>query len=127
MEKKSLAVIGVAVLLAGVGLGLELLTSKDYEKKGSQTTANATSVVDVDAVLEHPERFIGSIGVGGSVTHLDEEKSMFTLGCEDACLVMPVKFNGRLPEQGTDVIAYGEIQKTEGGRYIFVAREVVTR
>ena len=124
MNKKSLAVISIALILIGVGWGVHLLTSNLSEKSGTQTTGNKAKVVNVDDVVSNPEKFDGVIGVEGTVTKVDETNSAFTLGCEDACILMPVKFDGRPPKEGANIIAYGEVKKTEQAKYIFVAQEI---
>ena len=74
--------------------------------------------------MNNPEKFVGLIGVEGTIAKVDEKNLAFTLGCEDACIAMPVKFSGRLPKEGANVIAYGEVKKTEQAKYIFVAQEI---
>jgi hypothetical protein len=124
MENKSLASVLIALVLLGAGWGVHLLTSKSSEKSGTQTIGNKAKVVNVDDVVSNPEEFGGVIGVEGTVTKVDEANSAFSLGCEDACILMPVKFDGRPPKEGTNVIAYGEVKKTGQAKYIFVAQEI---
>ncbi|TSA22206.1 hypothetical protein D4R75_05320 [bacterium] len=124
MGKKSLVIVSISLVLLGAGWGVHLLTSKSPEKSGTQTTGNKAKIINVDDVVSSPEKFAGVIGVEGTVTKVDEANSEFTLGCEDACILMPVKFDGRPPKEGANVIAYGEVKKTEQGKYIFVAQEI---
>src|SRR3972149_3436038 len=124
MEKKSLGVVAIALVLIGAGWGVHWLTAKPGENCGTQATASKAKVVNVDDVVNNPEKFAGLIGVEGTITNLDETNTAFTLGCEDACIAMPVKFSGRPPKEGTNVIAYGEVKKTEQAKYIFVAQEI---
>ena len=124
MEKKSLGVIAIAVILIGAGWGVHWLSSKPSEKSATQPTASKATIVNVDEVVNDPERFSGFVGVEGTITNVDEKNLAFTLGCEDACIKMPVKFSGRLPKEGTDVIAYGEVKKTEQAKYVFIAQEI---
>jgi len=124
MEKKSLGVIAIALVLIGAGWGVHWLTSKPSEKSVTQTTASKAKVVNVDDVVNNPDKFVGFIGVEGTIAKVDEKNLTFTLGCEDACIEMPVRFSGRLPKEGTNVIAYGEVRKTEQAKYVFVAQEI---
>src|SRR3989339_1370299 len=123
MEKKSLGVVAIALVLIGTGWGVYGLTSKPSEKSYIQTTPSKAKVVNVDDVVNNPEKFAGLIGVEGTIAKVDEKNLAFTLGCEDACIEMPVKFSGRLPKEGTNVIAYGEVKKTEQAKSVFIAQE----
>ena len=127
MNKKSLIVVGIAIVLLGVGFGLRLFMTKTAENKEARASLSQAKVVNVDAVVGDPEKFPGIIGVEGLVTKSDETGSTFALGCEDACILMPVKFAGQWPKEGTNVIAYGEIKKTEEAKYIFVAQEITAK
>ncbi len=127
MNKKSLIVFASAVVLVGAGFGLHLLTTKAPENKEAHAALSQFKIVNVDVIVREPEKFTGTIGVEGLVTKSDETGSTFALGCEDACILMPVKFAGQRPKEGTNVIVYGEIKKTEGAKYIFVAQEIATK
>jgi cytochrome c-type biogenesis protein CcmE len=124
MNKKSIGIISIAVVLVGVGFGLHWLLSKESVDKARQATVSKVAVVDVDEIASQPERFSGTIGVEGPVTDVDEAKSIFALGCEDACIAIPVEYRGRLPKKGTNVIAYGKIKKTPEAKFVFVAHEI---
>ncbi len=124
MEKKSLGVIAIALILIGGGWGVHWLTSRSSEKSETEATAGNTRIVDVDEVMNSPEKFEGFIFVKGTIAKVDEKNLAFTLGCDDACIEMPVKFSGRLPREGTNVIAFGEVKKTEQARYVFIAQEI---
>jgi len=127
MRRRSFVTAIAAIALIGVGFGAYLLASKSSEHRTTVAGFGKTTLVAVDQVVIDPEKFTGLIGVSGSVSSVDESKSMFTLGCEDACVLMPVKFGGQLPEQGTDVVAYGKVERNEQGKYIFVAQELKTK
>lgn len=124
MEKKSLGVVAIALVLIGAGWGVHWLTSKPSEKSKTEAAASKAKIVDVDEVVNSPEKFAGFIGVKGTIGKVDEKNLAFTLGCEDACIEMPVKFSGRLPKEGANVIAYGEVKKTEQAKYVFIAQEI---
>jgi hypothetical protein len=80
-------------------------------------------IVSVDDVAESPEKFAGTIAVTGRVTEVKAD-GVFTLGCEDACVVVPVKFAGQLPPVGRDVVVHGQIKQGAEGRYLFDAQKV---
>jgi cytochrome c-type biogenesis protein CcmE len=127
MNKKSFAIFIAILALVGVAFGLRLLTSKHAEQSEAEIDIKKMSVVDVDKVASDPEKYVGLIGIEGSVISVDGEKSTFGLGCEDACVLVPVAYRGALPKEGTNVIAYGEVQKTNGDKYIFVAKEIAVK
>jgi len=124
MEKRSLGVVAIVVILVGVGWGVHWFTSKPSEKSQTEAASSKARIVDVDEVVSSPDKFTGFIGVKGTIAQVDGKNSAFTLGCEDACIEMPVKFSGRLPKEGTNVIAFGEVKKTEQAKYVFVAQEI---
>lgn len=92
----------------------------------SQAQTNATAVI-VDKVVAHPDKYKGKIDVAGRIAKIDSDKKLFVLGCEDACVAMPVKFSGTLPKAGSDVIVRGEIKKESDGRYLFNAESVTAK
>lgn len=80
--------------------------------------------LEVDVVIEHPEKFTGPIAVAGRVAKVEPASGVFMLGCEDGCVLMPVKFAGTLPAAGRDVIARGQVKQTAQGNYVFNAQTV---
>jgi hypothetical protein len=127
MRRRSFVTAVAAIVLIGVGFGAYLLASKSSQHRTTVKGFGKTTLVAVDQVVSDPEKFTGLIGVNGSVSSVDESRSMFTLGCEDACVLMPVKFDGEPPKVGTNVVAYGNVEKNEQGKYIFVAQELKTK
>ena len=127
MKRRTFVTAIAAIVLIGVGFGAYLLASKSPQHRIAVEGFGKTTLVAVDQVVNDPEKFTGLIGVNGSVSSVDESKSMFTLGCEDACVLMPVRFDGQLPKVGTDVTAFGKIQKNEQGKFLFVAKELATK
>jgi hypothetical protein len=98
------------------------------DDKANLTKKDAnTKVVDVDEIVKHPDQFKGTIEVVGKVIEVDESKTFFALGCEDACVMIPVKYKGQMPELESYIIVSGEIKESEGGRYIFEGQEVKVR
>ena len=127
MDKKSFAVFSIAVIVVGAGFVLYLLTSKAPEKKAAQPSVVKVTIVNIDDVVRYPGKFSGIIGVEGLVTEVDATKSSFVLGCEDGDAMMPIRFVGHLPKEGINVVAYGEIRKTEDAKCVFVAQEIKTK
>ncbi len=90
--------------------------------------AGETKILAVEEVLGTPENFTDPMGVSGKVMNIDQAKSMFFLGCKTAsscnCAKMPVKYEGKMPEIGSDIIVFGEITTTDEGKFIFTGKEV---
>ena len=127
MKRRAFVTAIAAIVLIGVGFGAYLLASKSSEHRTTVAGFGKTTLVAVDQVVNDPEKFTGLLGVNGSVSSVDESRSIFTLGCEDACVLMPVRFDGQLPKVGTNVTAFGKIQKNEQGKFLFVAKELATK
>ncbi|UCE74511.1 MAG: hypothetical protein JSV56_02080 [Methanomassiliicoccales archaeon] len=127
MKKKVLVgIIGIGLLLAAIFV-VHIMKPPDDKAKPAQTNANLSKVVDVDEIVRHPDRFRGPIGVSGRVIKLDQAQASFALGCEDACVMVPVRYRGQMPALGSEIVVYGEIKEAEGGRYIFEGQEVKAR
>lgn len=93
----------------------------------SQSNSTAEmKILTVDDVAESPEKYTGQIAVEGRVTEV-AENGLFTLGCDDACVAVPVKFAGAIPPKGRDVVVHGEIKKTDDGEYLFDAKKVTVK
>lgn len=75
-------------------------------------------------MVKDPNSYIGFLGVEGTVLKIDESNSIFLVGCQDACIFMPVKYSGQMPDLKSEIIVFGEIIKQENGRYIFQGKEV---
>jgi len=121
-KKKSLiiVVIGFVVLLAAL-----LIYSNVVFKN---TTANSITTevkpIDVDYIVDNPEMYSGVINVEGTVKEVLDNKKFFTLGCEDACVNLPVSYKGELPKLESNIIALGEVKKDVDEKYFFDAREI---
>lgn len=80
--------------------------------------------VKVDELLRHPGKYQGKpIRVDGIVAKVDS-KLVFRLGCEDACLSMPVESEAVKPKQ--KVVIQGKVTKQKSGKFIFRAGKVST-
>lgn len=124
MTKRFLWAIWIILVLAA-GLVIYLAKVNDNRAGSPITSANSSRVMEVEEVVTHPERFKGSLGVTGTVVKIDKPvKETFILGCEDGCIMMPVKYKGQLPEAGKEIVVYGEIKKDGNGKYIFEAKEI---
>ena len=122
MKPKIAVVVRGVVLAAALTFGLAGIVQAQVSTNSAK--AKAPRTVTVDSVVAHPERFKGVIDVAGRVSSVNTTNSVFALGCEDACVVMPVKFAGTLPTVSSNVVVRGQIKRTEGGRYLFDAEKV---
>ena len=126
-NKNIIGMIGLGVILITVGIYLiKNLTEKSIHKKENHNQSTG-GVVNVDEVVNDPDHYKGFLGVEGRVIKIDESKDIFLLGCEDACMFMPVKYTGQMPEMGKEIIVYGEIKKQEDGKYAFEGKETKTK
>ncbi len=80
--------------------------------------------IDVDKIVDNPEKYTGVIFIKGSVKEVLNSKKFFTLGCEDACVNLPVYYKGELPKLESNIIAAGEVKKDAEGKFYFDAREI---
>jgi hypothetical protein len=115
-----------AMVLMALVLGFYACTYP--ASSADSNAADGTKIVAVEEVLGTPEDFSGAMGVSGKVMNIDQAKSMFFLGCKTAsscnCAKMPVKYEGKMPEIGSDIIVFGEITTTDAGKFIFEGKEV---
>jgi len=127
MKKKIIiGIIGIALILVAVIIFFVINPAENpnLQKKGNNLDIKIVSVEDV---VHAPNQYKNFLGVEGIVIGVDESKNIFLLGCGDACIVMPVRYRGQMPEMKSKIIAYGEIRKSENGKYIFEAQEVKVR
>jgi len=95
--------------------------------------ANGDVEVGVRALMESPEAYAGPIQIAGVVSQVVPGSKMFGLidleefkTCQKvtcASLVLPIEWDGAMPEVGQQLTAVGEIQK-EDMRYLFKASKV---
>ena len=122
--KARLSLLATLAILASPILSPAQAQTNAPDKK---TKAPDSKVLDVDKVVAHPDKFKGKIGVAGRVAKVDADKKLLVLGCEDACVVMPVKFSGTMPKTNSDVVVRGQITKDAEGRYLFDAESVTPK
>ena len=89
--------------------------------------------VGVRALVKNPEEHKGEVHVEGVVSQVASEAKMFGLidleefkTCQKvtcASLILPIQWDGTMPEVGQQLTVMGEIQK-EGKRYLFNASKV---
>jgi len=121
-KKKSLVIVAISFVVL-------LLALLIYSNVGLKTT-DASSInsqvkaIDVDYIVENPEKYSGLINVEGTVKEVLDGKKFFTLGCEDACVNLPVSYKGELPKLESDIIAMGKVKKDNDGKFFFDAREI---
>jgi len=126
--KKQIIIGTIVVTLVLAMIGIYFVKNISEKTTSQQKNNNqAIKIVDVDVVVSAPDRYKGFLGVEGRVIKIDEAKSIFLLGCEDACIIMPVEYKDQMPEPKSEIIVYGEIREQEDGRYVFQGKEVKTR
>jgi cytochrome c-type biogenesis protein CcmE len=81
-------------------------------------------IIDVDIVAENPQNFKEKISISGTIKEISDDGSHLMLGCEDACVLMPVRYDGDAPSPGENVIVQGKVQTDENAKYVFVATKI---
>jgi len=81
-------------------------------------------VIDVDEVIKTPEKYQDFFGVEGRVIKVEKSRKLFLLGCDDACIFMPVKYQRGMPQVNDKIIVYGKVEKQADGRYVFNGEKV---
>jgi len=118
----------VAGILMTAVLGFYVWTYPVSSTDTSKADYNETKIVAIEEVLASPQNFSGTMGVTGKVMSIEQSRSMFFLGCKGvvscACAEMPVKYDGQMPEIGSEVVVFGEITTAESGKYVFKGQEV---
>ncbi len=92
-------------------LGCSLKPNSDSE---------TAKIIKIDDVIESPENFKGTISVSGIVLNTDKSKNYFEIGCEDACVYLPVQYAGELPKDKKEIILTGTLIK-DADKYYFKA------
>ncbi|MEK7397265.1 MAG: hypothetical protein AAB116_10070 [Candidatus Poribacteria bacterium] len=123
MVKKHYGIIMIVVLVILVA-GIYILKITAGNKPNMSANATVSKLISVDEVAIHPENFKGQIGVSGKVINVDTSNKSFALGCDDACIMVPVRYNGQSPNLGSQVVVYGEIKETEQGKYVLDGQKV---
>ncbi len=122
--KNNILILTAILICASVGMGKLDKTKTNEVGKSSSDAINPTIITNLDNVLMNPDQFTGYITVEGKVAMVDSAKSMFGLGCDDGCLILPVKCSGEIPQKDSEVTVFGELKKIEGEGYIFESQKV---
>jgi hypothetical protein len=97
-------------------------------------SAETEHVVGVRTLMKSPEKYSKKVKVSGVVSQVVEEAKILGLidleefkDCNKvtcAKLVLPIRWDGNMPEVGQQLTSTGKIQK-EGERYLFIANDLV--
>lgn len=113
---------------------LTLLTLCLFAAPGFSSEPEPLAKVGVRTLMESPEKYSQQIRVSGVVSQvvedakilglidLEEFKTCNKVTC--ASLILPVRWEGTMPEVGQQLTSTGKIQK-EGKRYLFIASDLV--
>lgn len=119
------------LISAAMVMGLLLIfgCAKAPEEKAKEigTGKDSARVIAVDDLASHPEEAKGRLAVNGTVAEVLESRSGFLLGCEDACVSLPVTFKGTMPIVGSEVTVYGVVAKADSEKYVLIAEEVKSK
>ena len=123
MFKNKLSIIIISVIVIFF-LTVIIYSSIDFNDTSANSVNTEMKIVDVDKVVENPENFTGIVRIEGTVTEVIDNNNYFTLGCEDACISLPVSYKGDMPKIESNIVALGEIKKDDDGKFFFDAREI---
>lgn len=121
LKKKLLIAAGIIVLLIAAIL---IYSNGNFKNTSTNSGKSEIKLVDVDKVVESPEKFAGLVNVEGTVKEVLDNQELFTLGCEDACVNLPVSYKGKMPKSESNIIAMGEVKKDADGKFFFEAKEI---
>ena len=120
-RKHSIQIILITAIIATAG-GLVVLKTWQWEKRdalGVERPGYATA--NIDDVVKYPERYTKPFRTSGRILSVDKNGGSFIMGCDDACIMLPVIYRGQLPATGDTVTIFGIIKKNKSGRYFFEA------
>ncbi len=120
-----LTIIGGLVLIVALGFVIGGFLKAKPVINGSDPSR--PRIVSVDDVVAHPANAKGFICVSGTVFKSSESGISFLLGCEDACMSMPIVYTGAVPKEGAEITAYGEVKVDQDDRYFFLAKEIKSK
>ncbi|KUG25189.1 hypothetical protein ASZ90_004993 [hydrocarbon metagenome] len=121
-KKKSLVIVTISFVV--LLLALLIYSNVSFKTTDANPINSQVKVIDVDYIVENPEKYSGVINVEGTVKEVLDSKKFFTLGCEDACVNLPVSYKGELPKLESNIVALGEVKKDVEGKYFFDAMEI---
>ena len=117
----------VTILISSIALvivAVLIFSSRGHNNTLTNSQNTEMKLVSVDKLVESPGKFAGLVSVGGTVKEVINNKNMFTLGCEDACIGLPVAYKGEMPKSESNIIALGEVKKDINGKFFFDAKEI---
>ena len=120
-RKKVIILIGCIAL---VFVAVFIFSYRGPNNTSTNSQNAEMKLISVDKLVESPGKFAGLVSVEGTVKEVIDNKNMFTLGCEDACIGLPVAYKGELPKSESNIIALGEVKKDINGKYFFDAKEI---
>ena len=121
MKHKKKSAIEIIIIFTMIILSNYSCSNKSNKSDNSKD--KISNVLSIDDVIENPENYKDLIWVSGKVANVDSLHSTFNLGCEDACVYMPVECKGKLPSNSNEIIVYGQIVKNTDNKFIFKAKE----
>jgi len=122
-KKKTLIIfeIGLVVLVSA----LIIYSNMGVKNEAAVTEKQELKAIDVDYIVENPEKYSGIINIEGKVKEVSDKRDFFSLGCEDDDdASIPVLYDGELPGLKRNVVVTGEIKKDENGKYFFEAKDI---
>jgi len=102
----------------------EIKDSKEIKDNKEIKVSQKRQVVSIDELIMQPNLFKGVIEISGTVQKSTTPESFFILGCDDACIMIPVEYNKQLPKPDMKITAIGELSKTKEGKYFFKATDI---
>jgi hypothetical protein len=113
---------GCILILASAALIIGC--QKKQEEHKATDNESPVKIVNIDELAASPDEYAGSICVEGRVIGVQEAENLFILGCEDACIGIPVEYGGHLPVEDARILVYGELKQHEDGKYMLFASEI---
>jgi hypothetical protein len=113
---------------------LSLLTLCLFAAPSFSSESEQFAEVGIRTLMKSPEKYSQQIRVTGVVSQVVEDAKIIGLidleefkACNKvtcASLVLPIRWDGIMPEVGQQLTTTGKIQK-EGERYLFIANDLV--
>lgn len=122
MDRKKVTILISSIVLVIVAVLIFLSKGPNNTSTNSQNAE--MKLISIDKLVESPGKYAGLVSVEGTVKEVINNKNMFTLGCEDACIGLPVAYKGEMPKSESNIVALGEVKKDINGKYFFDAKEI---
>lgn len=123
-RKYSIKVFLITAIIATAG-GLLISKTWLWEKQDASAMERpGYALVNIDDVVKHPERYTSPLRMTGVILSVDKNGGSFIMGCDDACIRLPVIYKGKIPNAGSAITIFGKIKKTERGQYFFDAERI---